>query len=79
MGGALTGALLATFGYVAGEAQSEGAVRGIVLMMSAFPALGWALVSFLIGLYSLVKREPHNSRRSALKYAGPIVLAARVG
>jgi glycoside/pentoside/hexuronide:cation symporter, GPH family len=53
LGGAVTGALLELFGYVAGSIQSAETVRGIVLMMSIVPALGLALVGGLIGFYSL--------------------------
>jgi GPH family glycoside/pentoside/hexuronide:cation symporter len=53
LGGALTGILLAAFGYAAGEVQPKSAVYGIVLLMSIFPALGYAAVGVLISLYPL--------------------------
>ena len=53
LGGALTGALLTHFGYVAGVEQSASTVQGIVLMMSALPAVGFVLIALFMYLYSL--------------------------
>ena len=53
LGGAITGWLLAAFGFEANAAQSDEALLGIRLMISAIAGLG-ALVSFVfIRFYKL--------------------------
>ena len=55
VGGALTGWLLAYFGFVANQAQTEGAQHGIVLMMSIIPAVGSILAMAALWLYPLTE------------------------
>jgi len=53
IGGALTGWLLAYFGFVANVAQTDSAQDGIRLMMSIIPAVGGLLAAAAIWFYSL--------------------------
>jgi GPH family glycoside/pentoside/hexuronide:cation symporter len=53
LGGAVTGYLLTSFGYVAGVAQTVQANHGILLLVSLIPAVGFALVAFLFAGYGL--------------------------
>ena len=57
LGGALTGWLLAWFGFEANQVQAEGALTGIRMMLSILPAAG-ALLSVLFLLF-----YPLNERR----------------
>lgn len=53
LGGALTGWLLAFFGFEANVVQSEESLNGIRMMMSIFPAIGALLSAVLIYRYKL--------------------------
>nr|MBC7614159.1 MFS transporter [Pseudopedobacter sp.] len=53
LGGALTGWLLAIYGFKANVIQSEDAQTGIRLMMSIIPAAGALLSALFIGFYKL--------------------------
>jgi glycoside/pentoside/hexuronide:cation symporter, GPH family len=55
IGGALTGWLLAYFGFEANKVQSEGAQHGIVLMMSFIPAVGSILATIALCFYPLTE------------------------
>lgn len=53
IGGALTGWLLAYFGFQANVIQSEFALKGICLMMSIFPAIATLISAIFISRYPL--------------------------
>jgi glycoside/pentoside/hexuronide:cation symporter, GPH family len=53
LGGALTGWLLAIFGFEANAVQSAESLNGIRMMMSIFPAIGAVLSALLIYRYKL--------------------------
>lgn len=53
IGGALTGWLLAAFGFEANSVQSAGAQNGIVSMLSFLPAVGSILSVIFIAMYPL--------------------------
>ncbi|MBF0205991.1 MAG: MFS transporter [Oligoflexia bacterium] len=53
IGGAITGWLLAYYGFVANTAQAEGTQDGIRLMMSIIPAAGSILATLTIAFYNL--------------------------
>lgn len=53
IGGALSGWLLAIFGFRANMTQAENAQKGIVLMLSLLPAAGAALSVLALSLYPL--------------------------
>lgn len=55
IGGALAGYLLAGYGYVPNEVQSEEAITGIKLMMTVFPGLLYIVAAFLLIFYSITK------------------------
>lgn len=57
LGGALTGWLLAWFGYQAGAIQSAEAQDGIKLMLSFFPAVGTVLSVVFIFIYPLSEKK----------------------
>ncbi|MEG0808299.1 MAG: MFS transporter [Alistipes sp.] len=57
IGSALTGWLLAYFGFRANEVQSEEAIHGIRMFLSFLPAIGTALSVFFISLYPLSERK----------------------
>lgn len=57
LGGGLAGLLLGWFGYQAGATQSAAARDGIVLLMSALPALGYLLLAGMYALYPLDRRR----------------------
>jgi GPH family glycoside/pentoside/hexuronide:cation symporter len=57
IGGALSGWLLAVFGFRANMAQGEGAQRGIVLMLSLLPAAGALLSVLILWLYPLSEQR----------------------
>lgn len=57
IGGALTGWLLAAFGFHANAAQSASAQTGIVLMLSVLPAAGTLLSVIFIALYPLSEKK----------------------
>ena len=52
-GGAITGYLLAFYGYVPNVAQTGSALEGIRLTMSVFPAIGFALCAACLFFYSI--------------------------
>ncbi len=71
LGGALTGWLLAFFGFEANVVQSEESLNGIRMMMSIFPAIGALLSAVLIYRYKLsdafmqrVIKEPAGKREA---------------
>ena len=55
-GGAITGYMLTLYGYVPNAAQTETALRGIVMTMSIFPALTFALCAVCLMFYSIDKK-----------------------
>lgn len=57
IGGALTGWLLAYFGFKANVAQSDFAQTGICMMMSIFPAIATMLSAFFISRYPLDEKK----------------------
>jgi len=58
VGGAITGWLLAAFGYNADLAvQSQSAIQGVRLMMSFLPAVGCVLAIIAIALYPLGEKK----------------------
>ncbi|HVW62985.1 MAG TPA: MFS transporter [Puia sp.] len=57
IGGALSGWLLAVFGFRANMEQGEGAQRGIVLMLSLLPAAGALLSVIILWLYPLSEQR----------------------
>lgn len=57
IGGALTGWLLAYFGFKANVIQSDFALMGINLMMSIFPAIATILSVVFISLYPLTEKR----------------------
>lgn len=57
IGGALTGWLLAVFGFQANEIQSENAITGIRMMLSLLPAIGTLSSVILISLYPLSEKK----------------------
>lgn len=57
LGGALTGWLLAYYGFQANAVQSEAAQSGIKMMLSIFPALGTVLSVIFIFLYPLSEKK----------------------
>ena len=74
LGGALSGWLLAYFGYVAGAEQTEFALKGIRMMMSIIPALPFFIGVGVLFLYKIDKRteiqmtEELIERRKQFKY-----------
>ncbi len=60
VGGALGGYILAAYGYVPNVAQSAQALDGIRLMMSLFPALGFALCLACLLFYRIDLRLEHQ-------------------
>ncbi|MBC2605037.1 MFS transporter [Pelagicoccus albus] len=62
LGGALTGLLLTYFGYVAGSDQSEETVRGIVIMASIVPAVGYLIILGFMELYNLDEEMAEQMR-----------------
>jgi GPH family glycoside/pentoside/hexuronide:cation symporter len=54
-GGAIAGFVLAGYGYVPNVAQTESALRGIVLMMSLFPAVLFAICMACLFFYDIDK------------------------
>jgi sugar (glycoside-pentoside-hexuronide) transporter len=55
-GGAITGYVLAAYGYVPNAVQSESALHGIVMTMSIFPAVTFALCIVCLFFYSIDKQ-----------------------
>jgi Na+/melibiose symporter-like transporter len=54
-GGAMTGYLLALYGYVPNAAQTETALRGIQLTMSVFPAVTFGVCIVCLVFYGITK------------------------
>ena len=57
IGSALTGWLLAYFGFQANQVQSAETINGIKLFMSILPAIGTVLSIFFISLYPLSEEK----------------------
>ena len=55
VGAALAGSLLTQFGYVANAVQTSQASRGILLLVSIVPAVGYLLVAALFSVYGLTE------------------------
>ena len=55
-GGAITGYLLAVYGYQPNVAQSAAALDGIRYTMSVLPALGFGLCALCLFFYGIDKR-----------------------
>jgi GPH family glycoside/pentoside/hexuronide:cation symporter len=62
IGGAVAGALLTHFGYMAGVAQSVSANHGILLLVSLIPAAGFFFIACIFGLYGLTEPLCHRMR-----------------
>jgi GPH family glycoside/pentoside/hexuronide:cation symporter len=62
IGGAVSGALLTHFGYIAGTAQSTSANHGILLLVSLIPAAGFFFIACIFGLYGLTEQLCHKMR-----------------
>lgn len=60
LGGALTGWMLAMYGFQANVIQTEESLTGIRLMMSIFPALGALISGILIYFYTLNDQFIHK-------------------
>lgn len=76
VGGALPGFLLAGFGFVANEVQTETAITGIRLMFNALPAVLFLLGGLLMFFYridrkTLAKVETELLKRRSLSGSGP--------
>ncbi|HEX4084673.1 MAG TPA: glycoside-pentoside-hexuronide (GPH):cation symporter, partial [Chthoniobacteraceae bacterium] len=84
IGGAVTGALLTHYGYVAGVAQTATANHGILLLVSFIPAAGFALIAGIFFLYGLTEplchrmREDLTARRIERELASPQMVEASV-
>ncbi|MDD4819381.1 MAG: MFS transporter [Flavobacteriales bacterium] len=57
IGSAITGWLLAYFGFVANEVQSEEAIQGIKMFLSILPAVGTVLSIVFISMYPLSEKK----------------------
>jgi sugar (glycoside-pentoside-hexuronide) transporter len=55
-GGAITGYILSTYGYVPNVAQTEAALNGIVMTMSVFPAITFAICGVCLFFYRIDKK-----------------------
>lgn len=55
-GGAITGYVLAAYGYVPNAAQSPEALDGILMTMSIYPAVTFALCAVILGFYRITKK-----------------------
>ncbi len=62
IGGALSGYLLNSYGYVAGAVQTAASNHGILLMVSLIPAVGSVLVALVFFLYPLDEDFCHRIR-----------------
>jgi GPH family glycoside/pentoside/hexuronide:cation symporter len=60
IGSAVTGWLLAFFGFEANAAQSEEAIHGIKMFLSWLPAIGTVLSVLFIGAYPLSEKRMHD-------------------
>ena len=72
LGGALPGFMLAGFGFVANEMQSDSALQGIRLMFNALPAVFFLAGGLLMFLYKIdrdtlavIEQELHKRRTSS--------------
>ncbi len=55
IGGAVAGYLLAGYGYVPNQPQSEDAITGIKMMMTVYPGLLYILAAILLIFYNITK------------------------
>jgi GPH family glycoside/pentoside/hexuronide:cation symporter len=55
-GGAITGFVLSMYGYVPNAAQTETALNGIVMTMSIFPAISFAICGVCLFFYRIDKK-----------------------
>ncbi len=55
-GGAITGFVLSTYGYVPNAVQNESALSGIVMTMSIYPAITFAMCALCLFFYSIDKQ-----------------------
>jgi GPH family glycoside/pentoside/hexuronide:cation symporter len=82
IGGAVSGALLTHFGYMAGAVQSVSANHGILLLVSLIPAAGFFFIACIFGLYGLTEpfchkmREDLSIRRSGRELAAAASVAS---
>jgi GPH family glycoside/pentoside/hexuronide:cation symporter len=67
IGGAISGALLTTYGYVAGAVQTAHADEGILLMVSLIPAAGFFFISCIFFFYGLDEKFCHLIREDLAK------------
>lgn len=77
VGGAVTGYILAGFGYQAGIPQGEHTLTGLKLLVSFIPAIGSVIATFLPLLYSLSDKrmkqiEVELTARRAANAAAPV-------
>ncbi len=70
VGGALPGFMLATFGFVANEMQTETALQGIRLMFSALPAAFFLIGGCLMIFYQLDRRTVERVEQDLLDRRG---------
>ncbi len=71
IGGAISGYLLTTYGYVAGAVQTAQADEGILLMISLIPAAGYFFIACVFNFYGLDEKFCHEIREDlALRRVG---------
>lgn len=76
IGGAVAGYLLAGYGYVPNQPQSEEAITGITLMMTVFPGLLYILAAFILVFYNITK-ETEATMQAELEARRGATAAAR--
>ena len=67
IGGAISGWLLTSYGYVAGATQTAHANEGILLMVSLIPAAGFFFIACIFNLYGLDEKFCHVIREDLAK------------
>ena len=81
-GGAITGYVLTLYGYVPNVAQSAAALNGIVMTMSIYPAVTFAVCGVILLFYGITKQtevrmaEELTERRKHYGDAAPSVAGA---
>ena len=73
IGGALTGWILAMYGFKANIIQSTGTIHGIIFMISLLPALGSLSAAILMYFYKLDNVKMNRIERELLERKGEIV------
>ena len=59
-GGAITGYVLSSYGYVPNADQTPAALTGIVMTMSVFPAITFAMCAVCLFFYGITKQSEHQ-------------------